>query len=127
MEINQVVLYGRLGKDPELRSTPGGDGVCSFALAHTSWRKEGNEWKDETSWIDCTLFGDTAKRFCERAKKGHRVIVTGSLKQRTWKDKDDNRQERISIIARGVQYLEKKPKGESVETPVETPRNEVPF
>ena len=130
MDTNVVTLFGRVGKDPELRQTPGGDSLCSFSLANSSWKKDSSEasgWKEETSWFDLTLFGDGAKRFVERTKKGHRVIVTGSLKQRKWKDKDDNWQERIGISLRQVQYLEKKPKDESRESVVEVPRDDVPF
>src|SRR5271155_3665676 len=126
MDINTVVMFGRLGKDPELREMPNGDPICSFAIANSTWKKDGNEWKEDTSWFDCTLFGDAAKRFGERAKKGHRIIVTGSLKQRVWKDKDDNRQERVSIVVRGVQYLEKKPKTTETES-AEAPQTDVPF
>jgi single-strand DNA-binding protein len=126
MDTNSIVLFGRLGRDPELREMPNGDPITSFALANSSWKRDGQEWKEDTGWFECTAFGDTAKRFCDRAKKGHRVIVTGSLKQRVWKDKDDNRQERISIAVRGIQFLEKKPKSD--EAPAErAPQSDVPF
>ena len=125
-DLNSVQLFGRLGKDPEERKMPNGDSIVSFALANSSWKKDGDKWIEDTGWYDITLFGDAAKRFCERAKKGHRFIVSGSLKQRVWKDRDDNRQERISISARQVQYLEKKPK-DGVPEAVVSPQTDVPF
>jgi single-strand DNA-binding protein len=130
VDTNHVVLFGRLGRDPELRTTPGGDPLVSFAIANSSWKKDASEksgWKEETSWFDCTLFGDAAKRFVERSKKGHRVIVTGQLKQRKWKDKDDNWQERIGVQVRGVQYLEKKPRSDEGTIDQGVTRDEVPF
>lgn len=127
MDTNSVTLFGRLGKDPELRQTPGGDPLCSFSLANSSWKKDGEKWIEDTSWFDFTVFGDSAKRFCDRAKKGHRIIVTGQLKQRKWKDKDDNWQERIGIQVRGIQYLEKKPKADGPAAEPEATRDEVPF
>lgn len=127
MEINQVVLFGRLGKDPELRSMPNGDPLCSFALANSTWKKEGEKWVESTSWFDCTIFGKQAPAFCERAKKGHRIIITGSLKQRVWKNKDDERQERVSINVFGIQYLEKKAKSDAVPEAVVSSQTDVPF
>lgn len=130
MDLNQVTLFGRLGKDPELRATPGGDSLCSFGIANSSWKKDAkDEWKEDTSWFDCTLFGDAAKRFVERSKKGDRVIVVGQLKQRKWKDKEDNWQERININVRQIQYLEKKPKsGEAQESaPAASTLPDTPF
>ena len=127
MEINQVVLFGRLGKDPEARKMPNGDPIVSFALANSTWKKDGDKWIEDTSWFDCTAFGRTAQTFVERAKKGHRVIVTGSLKQRVWRDKEENRQERVSINVFGIQYLEKKAKSDAVPEAVVSPQTDVPF
>lgn len=126
MDLNQVAIIGRIGKDPELRTTPSGDGVCSIGLANSSWKKEGNDWKQETSWFDVTFFGDTAKRVVEKGKKGLLIAVTGSLKQRTWEDQEGNKREKISIIGRQVQFIDKPKKTEQAQTD-EAPKSEVPF
>lgn len=110
MDINTVTIYGRVGKDPEIRRKPGGSAVVNFSIANSVYQKDKatGEWKEKTNWFDVTVFGDSAERFAERARKGDGITVTGVLEQRTWKDKEDNRREKVGIVARGIQYHVKK-------------------
>jgi single-strand DNA-binding protein len=55
--LNSVQLMGNLVKDPELRTTPNGQSVCSVTLALNSSYKSGEEWKEKTDFIDVTIWG----------------------------------------------------------------------
>lgn len=84
---NLVHLVGRLTADPELRYTPQGTPVATFALAvNRSVRKPEGGWKDvRDGFFDCELFGGTALTLCDDFKKGAAVQISGSLLQKTWK------------------------------------------
>ncbi len=125
MDLNTICLVGRIGKDPELRELPGGDKTCTVGVANSSWKKVGEEWKEETSWFDVSFFGKTAERVVEKTKKGSKIAITGSLKQRRWQDADQNWKERFTITGRQVQFLDKQPKKDPIFN--EQPKESVPF
>lgn len=129
MDINSVTIVGRIGKDPELREIANSDDkLTSVAVANSSFKKVGDEWQEETSWFDVTFFGKTAERVVEKCQKGTLIAVQGNLKQRTWEDKNGNKRERVSIVGRQVQFLDKYKKRDK-DAPVEEPpkRSDVPF
>lgn len=73
--MNSVTLIGRLGKDPELKTTSNGKDFCTFSLATTE------KYKDEqkTQWHNCKAFGNQAKVIAEYMKKGDPLVVLGSI------------------------------------------------
>jgi single-strand DNA-binding protein len=87
--INRVTLLGNLGKDPEIRSTPGGLAVASFSLATTERvkDKDGN-WNDRTEWHNIKAFGRTAEVVGQYLKKGRTVYVEGRIHYDSWDDKE---------------------------------------
>jgi single-strand DNA-binding protein len=87
--VNKVILLGNVGKDPEIRSTPGGVIVASFSLA-TSDRfqdAQGN-WQDRTEWHNLVTFKRTAEIVRDYVKKGTKLYVEGKLQTRSWDDKE---------------------------------------
>ena len=87
--VNKVILIGNLGKDPEIKYTPGGTPIARFSLA-TNERtkdKEGN-WVDRTEWHNIVAFQRTAEVAAEYLKKGRSVYVEGRIHTDTWDDKD---------------------------------------
>ena len=80
-DTNVVVLQGRLTRDPEVKQTQSGKAVCSFSLAVGSG-------KDQTSFFDITAWEKKAEFAGQYLKKGSAVLVTGSLSQQSWNDKD---------------------------------------
>ena len=87
--VNKVILIGNLGKDPEVKYTPGGTPIARFSLA-TNERtkdKEGN-WVDRTEWHNIVAFQRTAEVAAEYLKKGRSVYVEGRIHTDTWDDKD---------------------------------------
>jgi len=87
--VNKVILVGNLGKDPEVKYTPGGMAVAKFSLA-TSERKKDKEgnWQDHTEWHNLTAFGRTAEIAGEYLKKGRTVFIEGALRTSSWDDKE---------------------------------------
>ena len=99
-DINNIVLSGRLTRDPELKVTPSGMSVCNFSLAvNRKWKGE-----EEVSFIDCTAFGKTGEIVAEYKKKGEAVVVIGLIKQERW-EKDGQKRSKIGLIANQVTFL----------------------
>jgi single-strand DNA-binding protein len=83
--VNKVILVGNLGRDAELRYTPGGAAVATLNLATTE------TWKDkDTQWHRVILWGKTAETLQDYLTKGKQIYVEGKLQTRKWKDKDGN-------------------------------------
>jgi len=99
---NHVTLIGNCTRDPELRYTQGGMSIASFGLAYsTRKRNEQGNWEDgETSFFDITCFRELADNVAESITKGTRVIVSGSLRQRSWETKDSGeKRSKVEVIA----------------------------
>ena len=84
--INKVILVGRLGSDPELRSMPNGTAVVNFSLATSeSWRdKQTGKQHDRTDWHKIVMFGKIAEIANQYLKKGSQVYIEGKLQTREW-------------------------------------------
>lgn len=89
MSSTSVTVVGNVTRDPELRFTTNGKAVAGFGLAVTPRRLIDGEWTDgETSFFNVTAWGSLGEHVAESCRKGTRVIVVGSLVQRSWEDKD---------------------------------------
>lgn len=103
-DLNNVVLVGRLTKDPEIRYTTGGTACAKISLANGEKIKQGNEWKDYTNFFECVVWGNQAVN-CEKfLKKGSQVAISGKLKQERW-EKDGKNNSRVSITVINMQFL----------------------
>lgn len=105
-DINTVTLVGRVGREPELRPA-GSTKVCTVGLANSRHRKVGDNFEEETSWFDIDFWGDTAQRVAERVKPGHRLAISGRLKQDSYTAKDGTKRNKVRVVADKVQFLEK--------------------
>lgn len=86
-DINQVIITGRLGADPELRNSGSGKTIASIRVAASeTWTdKNSNEKKERTEWVSVTVFRESTVRFLEHyVKKGDRVLVRGSYRTRMY-------------------------------------------
>ena len=81
---NRVVLVGNLTRDPELRYIPSGTAVSEIGLAVNDRVKKGDQWVDETTFVDVTLWGRTAEVANEYLSKGSNILIEGRLKLDTW-------------------------------------------
>jgi len=101
---NRVVLVGNLTRDPELRYIPSGTAVSDIGLAVNDRVKRGNEWVDETTFVDVTLWGRTAEVANEYLSKGSPVLIEGRLKFESW-EKDGQKRSKLKVIGEKMQML----------------------
>lgn len=89
--VNKVILIGNLGRDAELRYTPGGAAVSNFNMATTDvYKDKEGQKKEDTQWHRIVLWGKVAEALQDYLVKGKSVYVEGKLQTRKWKDKDGN-------------------------------------
>jgi single-strand DNA-binding protein len=89
MAFNKVILLGNLTADPETRTTPSGQSVTSFSIAVTrTWNDANGQRQEETSFINCTAWGQRGEVIAKYVGKGRQLLVSGRLQQRSWDDKD---------------------------------------
>lgn len=111
--VNKVILVGNLGKDVELRYTPGGDAVANLTVATSeSWKdKNSGEKKEQTEWHRCSCFGKLAEICGQYLKKGAQVYIEGSLRTRKWTDKEGQDRYTTEIRMDQMKMLGSKPDG----------------
>lgn len=91
---NTITIGGRMARDVELRFIASGKAVANIRIGHTPRRfdRDRNEWVDgDTTWIDASIWGKDAEHAAEMLHKGDLVLVTGSLKSRTYEKDGDTR------------------------------------
>jgi single-strand DNA-binding protein len=113
-DLNKVFLMGRLTFDPELRRTTGGTAVSELRMATTrSWAGRDGERREETLFIDVTVWDRQAENCCQFLRKGSSIHVEGSLKMDSWDDKTTGeKRSKIRVHADRVQFLDGR-RGES--------------
>jgi single-strand DNA-binding protein len=118
---NRVEIAGNLTRDPEVRYTPKGTAIADLAVALNRPippAEEGGEWKQETTYVDVTVFGKTASRCGENLKKGAGVYIEGHLRLDEWVDQN-TRQNRSKLVVIGdrVQRTDRVPKANGGNVP----------
>jgi single-strand DNA-binding protein len=104
--INKVILIGNLGRDPELRYTPGGSAVANFTLATTeSWNSKTGQREERTEWHRIVAWGRTAELCAQYLAKGRTVYIEGRIQSREWEDKEGQKRRTTEIVANTVQFL----------------------
>lgn len=116
MYINKVEIYGRLGKDPELKAMPNGNSVVNFTMATTrTWKEEGGTKKEQTEWHNVVCFGKRADVIAQYVKKGDKFYVVGRLQTRSWDDESSGKKMyRTEIVVDDFQFGDN-PKKEGVD------------
>ena len=90
--VNKVILVGNLGRDAELRYTPGGAAVATLNMATTEvWTDKGGQKQEKTEWHRVVFWGKVAESLTEYLTKGKQVYIEGRLETRQWNDKDGNK------------------------------------
>jgi single-strand DNA-binding protein len=104
--VNKVILVGNLGRDAELRYTPGGAAVATLNLATTEvWNDRSNQRQEKTEWHRVILWGKQAESLQEYLTKGKQIYVEGRLQTRQWDDKDGNKRYTTEIKADRITLL----------------------
>lgn len=100
--INQVILMGRLTRDPETRSTASGKTVTSFSLAVDRGGQD-----DTADFFDVTAWEKTGELVAQYLSKGRRVLVQGRLRQDSWDDKETGKKRsKVEVVAGDVTFLD---------------------
>ncbi len=138
--VNKVILVGNLGKDAELKRTPGGSAVTTLSLATTDvYTDRDGQRQEKTEWHRVVVWGKTAESLSEYLVKGKQIYVEGRLQTRSWDDKDGNkrytteiRSDRIVLLGGGGgrgPRVEREETGttEPSREPVELTDDDIPF
>ena len=100
--INQVILMGRLTRDPETRTTTSGKSVTSFSLAVDRQTQD-----DQADFFDVTAWEKTGELVAQYLTKGRRCLVQGRLRQDSWDDKETGKKRsRVEVVAFDVTFLD---------------------
>jgi len=133
--MNKVILSGNVGQDPEIRYTQSGTAVSNFSMA-TSERykdKEGNR-QEQTEWHRCVAWGKLAEICGDILHKGDKILVTGKIQTKKWKDQANVERYNVEIVLSEMEVVKfASDKGESAGGEPETPNGytgtgeDVPF
>lgn len=107
MTVNKVMLIGRLGADPEMRSTQKGTPVVNMRLAtNRTWSDDTGQTQEETEWHRIVVFGGQAEACNTYLEKGRQVYVEGRIQTREWQGDDGETRYTTEIVAQTVQFLD---------------------
>lgn len=124
--INMAIIIGNMVRDPEMRYTPQGHAVTSFAVAtNRRWMSSSNEEKEETEYHNVVAWNKLAELCSQLLKKGVRVYIQGRLQTRNWLGADGVKHYRTEIVADDMVVLEARKGGAAVDgggSPVEETR-----
>ena len=101
---NRVILVGNLTRDVDLRYTPQGTPVTDSGMAVNDRVKRNNEWVDEATFVDVTLWGRTAEVASEYLSKGSPVLIEGRLKFDSW-EQDGQKRSKLRVVGERMQML----------------------
>lgn len=108
--VNKVILVGRLGKDPEIKSTPSGQTVAKFTIATDErYTDRAGEKQERTEWHNIVAWGKLAEICGQYLRKGKLVYIDGQIRTDSWDDKESGQKRyRTEIIANQMQMLDRR-------------------
>ncbi len=130
--VNKATIIGNVGNDPEMKYTASGQAVANFSIAtNESWTGKDGQKNERTEWHRIVAWGRLAEICGQYLSKGKPVYVEGSIRTRSWEDRDGNTKYTTEIHAKELQFLgggqessgvEKPPQeSESGRPPIEVP------
>lgn len=118
MNFNRVILGGRLTRKPEVRFTPGGLAIAKVGLAVNRRYKQGDEWKEEATFIDVTIFGKRGEAFAQHHDRGDAAFIEGELRLDQWEDKQSGqKRSKLYVVGNEWQFVGGKSQGERPDGP----------
>lgn len=104
--VNKAIILGRLGRDPELRTTQSGQSVCNFSVATSEkWKdKSTGDTQERTEWHNVVAWGKLAEICAEYLQKGREVYIEGKLQTSKY-EKDGIERYKTEIVAQTVQFI----------------------
>lgn len=108
--VNKVILIGRLGADPEIRTTPGGATVGNFNIAtDRSYKDRNDTWQEETSWHRIVVWNRHAELARDYLRKGSKVYIEGRLQTRSWDDQNGQKHYMTEVVCENMQFMDSRP------------------
>ncbi len=111
--LNSVLIEGNLTKDPELSYTSTGKPVVKLRIGSNRSYKKDDEYQQEASFFDITVWGKQAEACAEFLEKGRGVRIVGRLKEDRWQDQEGNNRSKVQIVAEHVEFMPKPNKGDT--------------
>jgi len=111
--LNKVMLIGNVTRDPEIKYTPKGSAVTDLGIAvNRVFTPEGGEKREETTYVDVTLWGRQAEIAGEYCKKGRSIYIEGRLQLDSWEDKTSGQKRtKLRVVGENFQLLGPRPGG----------------
>ncbi len=108
--LNKVMIIGNLGKDPEMKYTPGGKAITTFSVAvgRVSRNAETGQNEEQTEWFRVVAWEKLAETCNQFLRKGSKVYVEGRLQTRQWKDNNGQDQKMVEVVASDMTMLDSK-------------------
>lgn len=109
LNLNKVVLGGRLTADVELKQTPSGVSVCQFSLAVN--RRYSKDGEQSTDFINCVAWRQTAEFIAKYFRKGSSLCISGAIQTRSWKDQNGQKRFATEVVADEAMFVDSKGEG----------------
>lgn len=104
--VNKVIIVGRLGSDPELKTVSGGQNVARLSIATSeTWNDKEGKKQERTEWHRVVVWGKLAELCGKYLSKGRQCYVEGRLQTRSWEDQQGQKKYTTEIVANTVQFL----------------------
>ena len=105
-DFNQAIVMGNLTRDPEMRTTPGGQNVTSFSIAtNRSWQDQSGEKKEAVEYHNVVAWGKLGELVNTYLKKGRKELVLGRLQTQSWEAEDGSKRQRTEIVASDINFV----------------------
>lgn len=105
MNLNKVLLIGRLTADPQLRTTTGGQSVASFGVAtNRVWTDKQGQKQEDVQFHNVVVWGRQAEIASQFLKKGGMIMVEGRLQNRSWQDKQGQNRTTTEVVCERMQF-----------------------
>ncbi len=125
-DLNRAELIGRLGRDPEVKSTTSGSSVANFSIATTErWKDKQGQRQEKTEWHNIVAWGYLATFAGEYLRKGRLVFVEGRLQTRSWEN-DGAKHYKTEVVASKIQILDRAD-GQQQEQPQQKQQDDDPY
>lgn len=112
LNLNKVILVGRLTADPELKQTPSGVAVTTFNLAvnrrYQPKNEDGSPAQQQADFINCVAWRGAAEFLCRYFRKGSSVCITGAIQTRSWTDQHNVKRYATEVVADEVSFVDSK-------------------
>lgn len=104
--VNKVILVGRLGADPEVKTVSSGQTVCRLSVATSeNWTDRDGQRQERTEWHRIVVWGRMAEVCGQHLSKGRQLYLEGRLQTRSWEDQQGQKKYTTEIVASTVQFL----------------------